>query len=600
MVTEDDTMFGKILNISENSALVKIADQSMINNDLINLHLVFEDPDKRILGEIESIEGDIIRVNFLGEFAGNNFVGGIMKKPTMTCNIRTINREEIPLIMGQNNGHSFLLGESPLYDKSPIFVDINDFFSNHLAIFGNTGSGKSCGVARVIQNLYNNPNFLAYKSNIFIFDAYGEYHNAFKEINKISPHLNFKFYTTNVVEVTEDNKLSIPLWLLDVDDIALLLNAETHNQLTIIERTLKLVNIFAQSDEQSQRYKNHIIAKAMMAILFSNKTPASKKNDIFGLMNDCSTKEFNLEAVVQGIGYTRKFRECFNIDNHGNFTESVLITKYITSFIDEELDNFEARTKNFYNLEDLEKALHFTLISEGLLNNDKAYNEAVTLKVRLHSIVIGEYAQFFRYPEHINLETYISRLITTRDNRKAQIINLNIEDVDDWFGKVVAKVYAKMFFEFTKNLKNRATIPIHMFLEESHRYVQNDNDTFLLGYNIFDRIAKEGRKYGLILSLISQRPVELSETAISQCSNFLIFKMNHPRDIEYIKKMVPAISAEIIEKQKSLQPGTCMAFGKAFKIPLIVKMQMPDPEPSSSSCNVFNTWMIQNPNQNNQ
>ena len=66
--------------------------------------------------------------------------------------------------------------------------------------------------------------------------------------------------------------------------------------------------------------------------------------------------------------------------------------------------------------------------------------------------------------------------------------------------------------------------------------------------------------------------------------------MNHPRDLDYIKKMIPNISAEIVEKQKSLQPGTCMAFGKAFKVPMIVKMEMPNPEPSSSSCDVVKCW----------
>ena len=147
-----------------------------------------------------------------------------------------------------------------------------------------------------------------------------------------------------------------------------------------------------------------------------------------------------------------------------------------------------------------------------------------------------------------------------------------------------------MFFDFTKRLKMRASIPFHIFLEESHRYVQNDSDRDLIGYNIFERIAKEGRKYGLMLNLISQRPVEISETVISQCSNFFIFKMNHPRDIEYIKQMLPNISADIVEKQKSLQPGTCVAFGKAFKIPMIIHFDKPNPEPQSSNCDVISTW----------
>lgn len=197
------------------------------------------------------------------------------------------------------------------------------------------------------------------------------------------------------------------------------------------------------------------------------------------------------------------------------------------------------------------------------------------------------------------MENYISSLVATKEGRKAQIVNFNLEDVDDSFAKVVTKIFTKMLFDFTKRLKNRASIPFHIFLEESHRYVQNDTDKFLLGYNIFERVAKEGRKYGLIFNLISQRPVEISETVISQCSNFIIFKMTHPRDLDYIKKMLPNISADIIEKQKSLQPGTCVAFGKAFKVPMIIKMQMPSPEPSSSSCNVSNVWQVQMPQSGN-
>ena len=147
-----------------------------------------------------------------------------------------------------------------------------------------------------------------------------------------------------------------------------------------------------------------------------------------------------------------------------------------------------------------------------------------------------------------------------------------------------------MLFNYTKNLSNRAGLPFHIFFFFFHRYVQKDDDTYLLGYNIFDRVAKEGRKYGLILDLISQRPVEISDTVISQMSNFLIFKISHPLDLEYIQKMLPNISLEIIEKQKGLQPGTCMAFGRAFKIPMIVRMQLPNPMPESGNCDIINTW----------
>ena len=177
------------------------------------------------------------------------------------------------------------------------------------------------------------------------------------------------------------------------------------------------------------------------------------------------------------------------------------------------------------------------------------------------------------------------------DGTKFQIINFNLEDVDDSFSKVLAKIFCRITFEFAKQLENRGSIPFNIIIEEAHRYIQDDIDTKLLGYNIFDRISKEGRKYGVIMTLVSQRPVEISETVISQCSNFLIFKMNHPRDVEYIKKMVPNINSEIVDKQKVLQIGNCVAFGKAFRVPTIIKMDLPDPMPSSSNADVYNRWI---------
>ena len=149
-----------------------------------------------------------------------------------------------------------------------------------------------------------------------------------------------------------------------------------------------------------------------------------------------------------------------------------------------------------------------------------------------------------------------------------------------------------MFFDYAKQMDDRGSLPFHIVLEEAHRYVQNDTDNFLLGYNIFERITKEGRKYGVLLGLISQRPSELSETALSQCNNFLIFKMIHPNDIGYIREMVPNITDEIVKKIKILQPGTCMAFGLAFKVPTIIKFDMPNPSPASNSANIEEKWFI--------
>ena len=582
-------MFGKIKYISDNNAIVEINKDGNVIANLMNLHVIFENGSDRLLGEVKTIDENTVKIELLVEFLDNRFIVGKIKKPTLTSNLRIINDSELEIIMGNNNMESLYIGKSPLYNNRNIYANINDLFSNHLAIFGNSGSGKSCSVSRIIQNIFLNKNFLSYNANLFIFDAYGEYKNAFRSINQVNPNYQYKFLTTNPVD-ENDKLLFSPPYLLTNDDIALLLNADNHAQLTIIDRTMKLVKLFSQNGQEIEKLKDHLIASAIQAVLFTNQSSAGKKNDIFTIIASCSTTKFNMNAEVPGIGYTRRFADCFKIDSKGEFGESVLINDYIAQNIDEELENkIGVPDRALYNMNDIAKALDFALIGEGFLNNNLMQDSAVILKVRLHSIINSNKAKIFDVKEYMSVEQYISSLIVL-NNRRSQIININLEDIDDNLAKVIVKIISKIIFDFSKSRKIRASIPFHLIIEEAHRYVTNDNDKFLLGYNIFERIAKEGRKYGVIIDLISQRPVDISETVVAQMSNFLILKMTHPKDIEYIEKMLPNVSADIIEKLNSLQPGTLVSFGSAFKIPLLIKMDLPNPLPYSSNCNVLERW----------
>lgn len=582
-------MFGKIKYISDNTAVVEINKDGNLVSNLMNLHVVFESNGDKLLGEVKNVDEDTVKIELLGEFTGTRFIAGTIKKPTLTSTLRVINEEELDIIMGKADENSLYIGKSPIYKDRSIYANINDLFSNHLAIFGNSGSGKSCSVSRIVQNIFLNQNFLAQNANLFIFDAYGEYKNAFREINKINPAYQYKFLTTNPTEET-DMLFQLPVFLFTNDDVALLLNADNHAQLTIIERMMKLAKLFSRNDAVTEKLKNHLIAKAIQSVLFSNQNASGKKNDIFTIISSCQTPAFNMNTEIQGIGYTRRFSECFKIDSKGEFGESVLINEYIAKNLNEELEStIEVPSQAFFTLRDMEKALEFTLIGEGFLNNRLMQDSAIILKVRLHSIINSRNALYFDIKQYITLEQYMSSLIVL-NHRRSQIININLEDVDDNLAKVIVKIVSKMIFDFSKSRKVRASIPFHLIIEEAHRYVVADNDKFLLGYNIFERIAKEGRKYGVLIDLISQRPVDISETVVAQMSNFLVLKMTHPKDLEYIEKMLPNVSSDIIEKLNSLQSGTLVSFGNAFKIPLLIKMDLPSPLPYSSNCDVIARW----------
>ena len=584
-------MFEKILSITKNYAIVQISNN--ISDDILNYNVILEDKEKKILGEIDEVINYEAKISFLGEFIDGRFYSGIIRRPTLSSMIRIINKQELGELVGDNDSRTMILGLSPLYNNYPIKVNINEMFSNHMAIFGNTGSGKTCGVARIIQNFFNMKDKIPFNSNIFIFNNTSEYDAAFRNIHSINNNFNYKLYTTDKTD-SSGNQIKIPLWIMDVDDYANLLDITDYFQINIIEKMLSLVSVFARNDEESIRYKNHLIAKAIISVLYSNQLAAKIRDQIFNILQDCYTKELNLDAEVPGIGYTREFRKCFDIDNHGEFVERILVTKYIQSFIDNNTKWNEDYVPIYFTLDQLEIALNFALISEGLLLNEKSYSEAIALKVKLHTINNSSSKEFFNVPNFISTEQYINSMLTTNDgNGRVQIVNFVLEEIDDRLAKALVKIISRILFKFEKKLQPRGAMPIHLMLEEAHRYVQRDKDLDILGYNIFERIAKEGRKFGVIMDLITQRPTELSETVLSQCSNFIIFKLNHPTDLEYIKKMVPNISSDVIEKQKSLQSGTCVAFGRMMRIPMIVKMQMPNPEPQSANASIYDKWIVE-------
>lgn len=585
-------MLGKITSIDENVVEVTLGDSLIGVKNLLNYHVIFEESNFKVVGEIKEVNQSIIRAVLLGEITNDKFVSGVVKRPSLDSNCRIIQKAELDILIGNTTAgdeKKLYMGKMPLYDNYPVHIKINDLFSHHFSIFGNTGSGKSYTVARILQNIFYNTKDVPKNARIFIFDAYGEYHHAFSKMKDASPNLNFKTYTTNLT-FPDTEIMRIPLWLLGVDDIALLLDADNHIQLPIIEKALRLVSVFAREEKNVIAYKNDIIARALLDILYSGSPAGQIRDHLTAVLTSFKTADLNLDTKLIQPGYIRTLRQCLLIDKDGKLHEIQLVTEFISQFIKEGLDLELPDGTYPYTLNHLKEAFDFALISEGVLNSDKVYDYANMLKVRLHSLINSSYQQYFNCEEFLTKEQYVRKLLTSTDGGNAQVVNFNINYIDDRFAKVITKIYAKIMYDFVVSLGERASFPIHIVLEEAHRYVQNDNDRFLLGYNIFDRITKEGRKYGILLGLISQRPSELSETALSQCSNFLIFKMVHPQDTAYIKNMVPNITNEIVEKVKILQPGTCVAFGDAFKIPTIISFDYPDPPPESHNANISKEW----------
>ena len=586
-------MLGKIISIMGDRVRIKLEANLYNMDSLMGKNVIFEENNIKIVGEIEEGDYTYLDIKLIGEMKDNNFVYGSIAKPSFKDICRIITKEELDIIYQNDpNTNSISMGTSVVYRDYKISLDVNAFFSNHFAILGNSGSGKSYSTSKILQSIfYEAKDSIPFRTNFFLFDAYGEYQPAFNDIGRNNPNINYKVITTDL-NSTEYRHLSLPFWLLGTDDIALLLNADNENQIPIIEKALKLVGYFTQNEENVIEQKNDIIARSILDIIFSGESPSAIRNKLTSVLTKFQTKDINLEVSLSKGGWNRTIRQCLYIEESGKFADIELVINYLEEFTKKEFQLSMPDGTFAYGLKEFSQALEFSLISEGTLTSEKIFDYSNVLKIRLNTLINSDYARYFDYPNFVTREGYIRDLLTADNNRKAQIINFNINYVDDRFAKNLVKIYSKLLFDYVAKLKDRGSIAFHILLEEAHRYVQEDIDVKLFGYNIFERIAKEGRKYGILLGLITQRPSELSETAISQCSNFLVFKMFHPNDLAFVTALLPNISSDLISKLKTFHSGMCITYGSAFKMPVVVNVDEPNPGPLSQNVNISRVWYV--------
>ena len=575
-------MFGKILKINNNEITIENLSGKALSS-IMNCHLVFDEINRKIIGELIYIDREIAKVLLIGEIINNQFIAGTIKKPSGTSTVRIINDLELQLIIGSNqfDKNRLILGKSAIYKDYNVSISLNDFFANHSAVIGNTGSGKSCGVARILQNLFFSK-YQPINCHIILFDAYGEYKKAF--LNMQENNLNYTCFTTNIKEQYE-SPLKFPAYFLGVDDLAILLGATSSDQIPVLSKALKLVKIFNSNDAKIKEYKNDIIASCLLDILTSGKKSSQIRDQIIAVLSHYNTESLNLDSIIHQPGYDRTLRQCLLIDEQGKMNAILEVTKFLQNFNKVDLDNIIINEDFVYGLNEIYYALEFALISEGTLNNDLAYKQNNILKSRLQNIINSSEREIFEISEYISKENFIKNLFNN-----IQLIDIDLSYLDDRFAKTITKLYSKLLFNYTTGLEKRGSFSINIILEEAHRYVQNDNDINIIGYNVFDRITKEGRKYGTILTFITQRPSELSITALSQCTNFIVFKMFYPKDLEIVRNMSINVAESTIEQIKTLNPGTAFCFGSGFKMPLLVDFLLPNPMPESTSLKINKLW----------
>jgi hypothetical protein len=484
------------------------------------------------------------------------------------------------------------IGKSVVFEGYDVKVRIDDFFGGHTAVLGNTGSGKSCTVASVLQSLFEKSDeHHARGATFVVFDVNGEYEQA------LSPLANG--HGIGVARVVLDGtaaegRFRLPHWFLEQSEWELLLQASERTQIPVLRTALGLTGLFRQNSPEALKIKEHFIATCVIECFrgADGDSPVAKFQRVVSLLQKYPTDDLNMDLLQKyGANY-----------QYGNFAGG-----NFQPFLDEvreklredvELPSYD-RTP--FTFDDLEECLDFAILYEEAHGNRQIRDYCSQMMTRFKSLKErAEYA-FLRYdlqPENEgpSFRGFLEELLgLTSINgqlvKRNQIIIVDMNAVEDEVVELVASVLARMAFRLLRQAEPRNRFPVHLLLEEAHRYIAETPSRYAIDASrIYERIAKEGRKYGLFLLAASQRPSELSKTVLSQCSNFVIHRIQNPDDLSQIRQMTPFISEAVLKRLPSLPKQHALVFGTSVNLPTTFAVRHASPLPKSDDAKIRDLW----------
>lgn len=528
------------------------------------------------------------------------FIFGASVYPTLYSDVLYIKDEELDTIFNVSSVEEIVdesntrlkalaIGKSAIFQDYDIKVNIDKFFGSHSAVLGNTGSGKSCTISSILQTLFNKTGHSAVGSNFIFFDVNGEYKKAFEQLNTSNNEIEI-FYTSL------DNKekpFKLPQHLMNVEEWELLLNASEKSQLPILRNALNIASLLSksESDGGAEITLNHIKAVCIELILNGEGNDTFKSSKIATILRAFSTHDFNLETTDS----TKKISACIKL-SFGKMADINGLQAIITNkgFIQDGIKLFESTRLEAFNFELLGEALELAILFEEAHGNTQIRTYCASLITRFKSLQNRDDFNFIKEKTEITSSAYIQELLGLNEHKKQfQITIIDLNSAEDEIVEIISSVITRLIFDTLRNAEPRNTLPVNLVLEEAHRYISYDSKrSFLRASQIFDRVAKEGRKYGLFFTISSQRPSELSKTVLSQCNNFIVHRIQNPDDLSHIRQITPHISETTLKKLPSIPTQHALIFGSSVNIPALFKVNNANPLPNSDNNKISENWFV--------
>lgn len=499
----------------------------------------------------------LIECQALGTLVGGKtFERGSVLLPVPTEPAFVADEDTLGKLFAEDADYQFPLGKLSLNKSIALKINGDRFFSKHIAVVGSTGSGKSCTVARILHDtvgIGTQKNLNLGKQNnshIVIFDIHDEYGAAFA-LSKDQA------FTLNRLDI---DSLCLPYWLMNSEE---------------------LESMFIESNEENSHNQ---VSQFKLAVILNKE----RHNPTINEMTYDSPVYFSIDEVYQYIeNMNREIIGRLDGENKPKLSDGTLVEDRKDYYFDKVCTFVPQSTANA------------TKATNGPFNGE--FNRFVS---RLETKLADKRLRFLLHPSKKDgkpfktddFEEIMKQFLGYLN--KANVTIVDLSGIPFEVLSITVSLVSRLVFDFCfhySKLRHEKDalndVPVMIVCEEAHNYIPQKNDAaYRSSRKSIERIAKEGRKYGLSLMVVSQRPSEVSDTIFAQCNNFLALRLTNNADQNYVRRLFPDNSNGITDILPNLAPGECVVVGDAVLLPAVVQMPLPDPEPHSQSVRFHQEW----------
>lgn len=579
------------------------------------------------------------------------YIQGVYNYPILDNPVWYVTRQDLDNIFDQKQkapgdtidfeeDYYLSIGTSPSFSDYKIKINPDKLFGKHAAILGNTGSGKSCTFASIIQSLFGfefNGKKLK-NAHIIIFDTNGEYKQAFQG-TKEQPYKNLELVNPFHID---KNGMKVPFWFMNFSDFDFLFEPTSGTQAPVFKRALGLaknqkavaenpiidkftergiLSLFDASPDDIKKKKkyndygtwkfkanNEILGLAGTIVPNGNQILADIQNALLTLGTDNSLNdEKNALAALQSkyLEYSssqnvEQIAIEKNIDLPIWFNFQDLISRFFDEAINEQ-ENSGNRLREFVST--LRLRLQSYLSDERiaqplLLNQAEEITEALA---KFISFILGDFCKVYQSTDTDLFTKFYKKQLAKEDQEKlaqdkpSQVTIIDMSLLPYEVLETITGLVGRLILEFVSRFpeSDRGKLPMVIALEEAQNYIpeKNRGDRESIAKRVFERIAREGRKYGISLLVSSQRPSELSKTVLSQCNSFIIHRLQNPEDQKYVRQLVSAANEDILQQLPILPQQHVVIMGDAVRTPVQAKMNTANPRPNSNNPKFIENWI---------